>query len=235
MTSNLLNIQKNKKAIERIISSVQETETFQQAFVHSSFRNEIDDDKLADYETLEFLGDSILDMRVCLYIYRAYPSFSEGQMSKLKQFMVQENTLAELSKEIGLFNFLKLGAGEEKNKGVEKKSILADIFESFIAALYLEKGAQVVKKFLDLTLFAWIKGREDEIWDYKTQLQEFCQSQNNRLFYQVIKWKSQTKNQQFIIEVYDSLKQIRARGQGKSKKVAEQEAARQALEQLGKL
>jgi len=154
MTSNLLNIQKNKKAIERIISSVQETETFQQAFVHSSFRNEIDDDKLADYETLEFLGDSILDMRVCLYIYRAYPSFSEGQMSKLKQFMVQENTLAELSKEIGLFNFLKLGAGEEKNKGVEKKSILADIFESFIAALYLEKGAQVVKKFLDLTLFA---------------------------------------------------------------------------------
>ena len=71
MTSNLLSIQKNKKAIERIISSVQETETFQQAFVHSSFRNEIDDDKLADYETLEFLGDSILDMRVCLYIYRA--------------------------------------------------------------------------------------------------------------------------------------------------------------------
>jgi ribonuclease-3 len=147
-------MQKKKKEIEKIINSIQETATFQQAFIHSSFHNESNDDQISDYETLEFLGDSILDMQVCLYIYRNYPSFSEGQMSKLKQFMVQENTLAELSKEIGLFNFLKLGTGEEKNQGRKKTSILADIFESFIAALHLEKGARAVKKFLDLTLFA---------------------------------------------------------------------------------
>jgi ribonuclease-3 len=98
--------------------------------------------------------------------------------------------------------------------------------------LHLEKGARAVKKFLDLTLFAWVKGREEEVWDYKTQLQELCQAQNNRLFYQVIKWRNQTKNQQFIIEVYDDLGKIRAQGQGKSKKIAQQEAARAALAKL---
>lgn len=155
-------MQKKKKEIEKIINSIKETATFQQALTHSSFRNESNDDQISDYETLEFLGDSILDMQVCLYIYRNYPTFSEGQMSKLKQLMVQESTLAHLSKEVGLnrvdengkLEYLKLGEGETKNQGANKSSILADIFESFIAALYLEKGARNVKRFLDLTLFS---------------------------------------------------------------------------------
>jgi ribonuclease III len=142
-----------KKEVEKIINSIQESLLFQRAFTHISLTNETQK-KLSNYETLEFLGDSILDMQVCLYIYSNYPHYSEGQMSKLKQFMVREKTLAELSKEIRLFNFLKLGAGEKKNKGKQKASILADVFESFLAALYLEKGSEVVKKFLDLTLFA---------------------------------------------------------------------------------
>lgn len=227
-------MQKKTQKIGEIIKSIQETANFQRAFTHSSFTNEAEK-KVSDYETLEFLGDSVLDMYVCLYIYLQYPHYSEGQMSKLKQTMVQEKTLAELSKEIRFFQFLKLGAGEEKNKGREKVSILADIFESFIAALYLEKGARDVQKFLNLTLFAWIKGKEDKIWDYKTQLQEFCQTQNNRLIYRVIKWKNSNENQQFIVEVKDSLGRICAQGQGKSKKVAEQEAAHKALAELGEV
>src|SRR2546421_12948738 len=122
-----------KNKIEKIIESIQETSLFQQALTHSSFANENKEKKLADYETLEFLGDSILGMYVCLYIYRNYPHYSEGEMSKLKQFMVQQKTLAELSEETKLFRFLKLGTGEEKNKGKQKASTLADIFESFIA------------------------------------------------------------------------------------------------------
>ena len=224
-----------KEKIEKIINSIRETSTFKQALTHSSFRNEFNDGQILDYETLEFLGDSILDTQVCLYIYRNYPTFSEGQMSKLKQSMVKESTLAYLSKEIGLEKFLQLGAGEKKNRGDEKESILSDIFESFIAALYLEKGARDVKKFLGLTLFTWVKGKEDEVWDYKTQLQEFCQTQNNHLFYRVIKWRNQTANRQFVFEVYDSLGKICAQGQGKNKKIAQQEAARHALEKLGKL
>src|SRR3954468_19205052 len=149
-------MQKKKKEIEKIINGIQETTVFQQAFTHSSFRNELNSDQVSDYETLEFLGDSILDMQVCLYIYHNYPTFSEGQMSKLKQLMVQESTLAHLSKEVGLnrvdengkLEYLKLGEGETKNGGANKVSILADIFESFVAALYLEKGTNLVKKFL---------------------------------------------------------------------------------------
>ncbi|CAH1760567.1 12941_t:CDS:2 [Entrophospora sp. SA101] len=185
-----LTMKKNK--IEKIIQSVQETPLFRQAFTHSSFINENKEEKIADYETLEFLGDSILDMYVCLYIYRNYPHYSEGEMSKLKQFMVQQKTLAELSQETKLFQFLKLGAGEEKSKGKEKTNILADIFESFVAALYLEKGAKIVER-------------------------------------------NQAESQEFIVEVRDSLGKIRAQGQGKSKKSAEQEAARQALEKIGNL
>jgi ribonuclease-3 len=243
ITSLLCKNCKRKEKIEKIINSVRGTSNFKQALTHSSFRNEFNDGQILDYETLEFLGDSILDMQVCLYIYRNYPAFSEGQMSKLKQLMVQESTLAHLSKEVGLnrtdengkLEYLKLGEGEIKNGGADKDSILSDIFESFVAALHLEKGARLVKKFLDLTLFIWVKGKEDEVWDYKTQLQEFCQTQNNHLFYRVVKWRNQTADQQFVFEVYDSLGKICAQGQGKNKKIAQQEAARHALEKLGKL
>jgi len=227
----------NKKLIEKIISSVQQTSTFKQAFTHSSFRNEFNNGPISDYETLEFLGDSILDMQACLYIYRHYPTLSEGQMSKLKQSMVKESTLAYLSKEIGLKKFLQLGTGEKKNRGEEKESILSDVFESFVAALYLEKGTRTVKKFLSLTLFTWVKGKEDQVWDYKTQLQEFCQAQNSRLFYKFVneKKRNRSKNEPFVVEVYDSLGKIHAQGQGKSKKIAAQEAARHALEKLGNI
>jgi ribonuclease III len=150
----------NKKEIKKIINSIQKTSLFQQAFTHVSLTNETKK-KTSNYETLEFLGDSILDIQVCLYIWFNYPHYSEGQMSSLKKSMVREKTLAELSKEISFSNFLKLGTGEKKNKGQKKTSILADVFESFVAALYLEKGFGIVKKFLDLTLFTWVKGKEN--------------------------------------------------------------------------
>jgi ribonuclease-3 len=141
------------KEVKQIIEIIKGTALFRQAFTHSSFKNEVKPEEVMDYENLEFLGDSILEFHVSLFIYQKFPHFTEGQMSKLKQLMVQEKTLACLSKETKLFNFLILGTGEEKNQGRKKDSILADIFESFVAALYLEKGEKVVKKFLELTLF----------------------------------------------------------------------------------
>jgi ribonuclease-3 len=149
-----------KKEVKKIVNSIQKTPLFQQAFTHVSLTNETQK-KISNYETLEFLGDSILDMQACLYIYFNYPHYSEGQMSNLKKSMVREETLAKLSKELGFSSFLKLGTGEKKNQNQQKTSILADVFESFIAALYLEKGSAVVKKFLDLTLLEWIKGKEE--------------------------------------------------------------------------
>ena len=140
------------KTPEKIIVSIQNSKYFRQAFTHSSYCHEFPEEN--SYETLEFLGDSVLNFQTSLFIYHSFPHFAEGEMSKLKQLMVQESTLAYLSKEIGLDKFLQLGVGERKNKGAEKSSILADVFESFVAALYLEKGEKTVYKFLNLTLFS---------------------------------------------------------------------------------
>jgi ribonuclease-3 len=143
------------KKIKRLIESIKESNNFCQAFLHTSYLNELNLEKEPkySYETLEFLGDSILNFYTSFFIYQKFPNYAEGQMSKLKQLMVQESTLSHLSKEIGLGEFLKLGTGERKNHGTEKERILADIFESFVAALYLEKGGKTVYHFLNLTVF----------------------------------------------------------------------------------
>jgi ribonuclease-3 len=154
------------KKIRKIIESIKDAKHFKQAFVHTSYLNELklkrkndietsseNNVKICSYETLEFLGDSVLNFYASLFIYQKFPDYAEGQMSKLKQLMVQESTLAHLSQEIGLGKFLQLGAGERNNRGAEKESILADIFESFVAALYLEKGNKAVQRFLNLTVF----------------------------------------------------------------------------------
>ncbi|CAI2162071.1 11678_t:CDS:1 [Funneliformis geosporum] len=140
------------KQLRKIIESIKDTQSFQQAFTHTSYLNENNSESLVSYETLEFLGDSILNFYVSLFIYRSFPEYSEGKMSKLKQLMIQEKTLARLSRKIGLnetdeegnLKYLRLGEGEIKNQGGNKDSILADIFESFIASLYIEKGGKIV-------------------------------------------------------------------------------------------
>ncbi|MEG7978517.1 MAG: hypothetical protein NY202_00945 [Mollicutes bacterium UO1] len=162
---NNVNMTYQLDKIRKLITIIKDTNHFQQAFCHTSYLNELnlkknvnseqssENDVKFSYETLEFLGDSVLNFYTSLFIYQNFPQFAEGQMSKLKQLMVQENTLAHLSKKIGLGEFLQLGAGERKNGGSEKKSILADVFESFVAALYLEKGGKLVYRFLNLTVF----------------------------------------------------------------------------------
>jgi ribonuclease-3 len=234
------------KKISKIIESIKDTENFKQAFTHTSYLNELNlrrkndlesvpenNIKLSSYETLEFLGDSVLNFYASLFIYHHFPNYAEGQMSKLKQLMVQEDTLADLSSEIELNEFLQLGVGEEKNGGREKTSILADIFESFVAALYLEKGGKMVQRFLNLTIFTWIKGKENMVWDYKSQLQEYCQAQKNRITYRLKKMKRIKNQQLFIMEVSDELGTFQESGRGRSKKEAQQQAAAKAIKKLG--
>ena len=200
---------KNTNKVKNIIESLKESTYFQQAFTHSSYCNE---EKLAiSYEVLEFLGDSVLNFYTTLFIYRTFPHYSEGEMSKTKQLMVQESTLANLSREIGLnrtdengkLEYLKLGVGEQKSGGANKDRILADVFESFLAALYLEKGGKKVVRFLELTLFKWIQGKIGLTWDYKTQLQEYCQAQKNRVIYRSRKITNSKRQQLFVAEVSD--------------------------------
>lgn len=219
------------KQVKEIVDSIKETTCFRQAFIHTSFRNEFGLEN--SYETLEFLGDSILNFATALFLYRSFPHFNEGQMSKLKQLMVREKTLADLSKEFGLVDYLQLGNVEKRNDGANKNSILADIFESFLAALYLERGETAVYEFLNLTLFPWVKNKENVVWDYKSQLQEFCQAQKNRVNYQVKDEKNIGGKKIFLIEVWDELGTFWEEGQGKSKKEAEQQAAHKVVKKLG--
>lgn len=217
----------------RIIKIISGTENFKKAFTHTSFQNERSLGQGKSYECLEFLGDSILNFHVSFFIYRNYPGFSEGQMSKLKQFMIKESSLEEVSKSLGLSKFLMLGEAEKRNGGLKKTSILADIFESLIGAIYLEKGELLVKEFLNETLFEWISGKEYVIWDYKTKLQEFCQSEKNSLTYTLIGTSDVNCEREFTVEVRDSFKKLVERGKGKTKKSAEQEAAFKAMKALG--
>lgn len=233
------------KKIKKIIESVKDTDYFQQAFLHTSYLNELNLRRKTDaeqssennlkssYETLEFLGDSILNFYTSLFIYHKFPNYTEGQMSKLKQLMVQESTLADLSKEIGLGRFLQLGTGERKNRGTEKESILADIFESFVAALYLEKEGKMVNRFLNLTVFTWVEGKENMTWDYKSKLQEECQAQKNWVIYRKKEEKIEKGQKLFIMEVRDKLGTFCEWGEGKSKQEAEQKAAEKVIKKLG--
>ena len=203
------------KKIRKIIENIKGTDLFQQAFLHTSYLNELKlkgssepelnskSNPKHSYETLEFLGDSVLNFYTSLFIYHKFPNYAEGQMSKLKQSMVRESTLAFLSREIGLGEFLQLGTGERKNGGAEKESILSDIFESFVAALYLEKGGKVVRHFLNLTVFTWVEGKENMTWDYKSKLQEYCQAQKNWVSYREKQRKREKGQQLFIMEVRD--------------------------------
>ncbi|MCE8167834.1 MAG: ribonuclease III [Candidatus Moeniiplasma glomeromycotorum] len=234
------------KKIRKIIDSIKDTKNFRQAFLHTSYLNELklrkkseietnpENSEQYSYETLEFLGDSVLNFYTSLFIYQKFPHYGEGQMSKLKQLMVQESTLAHLSREIGLGEFLLLGAGEKKNHGAEKESILADVFESFVAALYLEKGGKTVYRFFKLTIFNWVEGKENMIWDYKSYLQEYCQQQKNKIKYQKKGIKRGKDNRIiFIREVSDELGTFREEGEGYSKDEAEKEAAAKVIKKLG--
>jgi ribonuclease III len=232
---------KQKSVIKKLIENIKETENFHHAFVHTSYLNENNLKTSMSYETLEFLGDSVLNFYTSLFIYNSFSHYSEGQMSKLKQLMVQESTLAYLSKEIELGKYLQLGEGEKKNQGNTKISILADIFESFVAALYLEKGGKIVWRFLTLTLFFWVKGKESLTWDHKSQLQEYCQAQKIKLSYYLKAEKRLGHKQLFFIEAILEDRDLskfpsvicRQIGKGNSKKEAEQEAAAKVIEKLG--
>ena len=233
-------------AAKKIIENIKETGNFRQAFTHTSYLNENSSENLKSYETMEFLGDSILNFYTTLFIYQSFSHYSEGQMSKLKQLIVQESTLAYLSKEIGLGEYLQLGSGERKNQGSNKNSILADVFESFVAALYLEKDQKTVWKFLNVTVFSWVKGKESSTWDYKSQLQEYCQAHKIKLYYFLRSEKRISNHQLFLVEavlennysgkLYQVHKErliCREMGSGKNKKEAEQGAARRVIEKLG--
>lgn len=213
---------------------VNSEELINNAFIHSSYVNE-SNRKLEDNERLEFMGDAVLQICVTERLYKYKERLSEGNMTLFRAKLVCEEALASYSLELGLNKFLLLGLGEEKHGGRTRPSIIADLFESFIGALYLDSGMDSVNIILDKVLLDVFENLDDlSITDYKTKLQEFIQSDSRKaVTYEVVNIEGPSNAPEFEVVVkLDQL--IFGRGKGLSKKKAEQMAAKDAFEKLVK-
>ena len=202
------------------------------ALTHSSYANEQWHNSLMSNERLEFLGDSILGMVVADYLYQKFPDRPEGELTRMRADMVCEQALAVVAERIGLGGHLLLGHGEEQGGGRQRASILADAVESVIAATYLDGGMDVAKAFIQRFVLCETPriGRHNA--DYKTALQELVQQKKNQIItYTLIGESGPDHDKTFTVEVRINGKTM-GQGSGSSKKRAEQEAARVAVETL---
>jgi ribonuclease-3 len=205
------------------------------ALVHSSFSNEHHNFAAKSNERLEFLGDAILDFVLSLMLYNNQANYSEGEMSKMRALIVCESSLNECAKEIGLGELIMLGKGEEANGGRTRPSILSDALEAIIGSIYLDGGMDEAQGFimhlLGDTYQKAIKGML--FMDYKTALQEELQKSGDVVIqYKLMESSGPDHSKTFKISVHSNGKAIGV-GVGKSKKDAEQMAARAALEKMG--
>ncbi len=206
-------------------------ELLHRATIHRSFANETEE-AIADNEVLEFLGDAVLGLVVSELLYRRNPELSEGEMSKLKAFLVSSESLARRAEEIELGSFLVLGKGEEKTDGRLKDSLLANSFEAVIAAVYLDGGLEAATAFVDSTVYQHLTDAMEEnvrFSDFKSLLQERLQSDGRTLpVYAVVEELGPDHDKTFRV-VVELEGEILGEGQGKTKKAAEQEAAERTL------
>lgn len=205
------------------------------ALTHRSFANERGQ-QAPDNEVLEFLGDAVLGLIVSDLLCKRHPYFSEGQVSKLKSFLVSASTLSMLGEKLGLGEFVLLGRGEEKSAGRGKGSILANTFEAIIAALYSDGGLECAEQFVVQRIEPLIEEVDEEtphpVHDFKSALQEQVQASGLAVpVYRVIEEEGPDHAKRFHVEVSVAGRCV-GRGRGRAKKRAEQEAARQAIEAL---
>lgn len=204
-----------------------------QALTHSSYANERHMKKLSDNERLEFLGDAVLEIISSEYLFHLHPDWREGELTKLRASIVCEQTLAFCSRKIDLGKYLFLGKGEDKTGGRTRKSILSDAFEAVIGAIYLDGGFTNAKEFVHKYVMDDIENMQ-LFYDSKTILQEIVQAENNgKLHYELVGEEGMDHDKKFIVEAVIGEKTI-SRGEGHTKKAAEQEAAYQAILKLKK-
>ncbi|MEI3606672.1 ribonuclease III [Pseudogracilibacillus sp. SE30717A] len=206
-----------------------------QAFTHSSYVNEHHRKHLADNERLEFLGDAVLELAVSDYLYNKFPKMTEGEMTKLRASIVCEESLFHFAEILEFSQYVLLGKGEERTGGRKRQALLADVFEAFLGALYLDQGMNVCQAFLERHIFPNINTDAfSYVMDYKTKLQEVIQQERgNSLQYRIIEEKGPAHRKEFVAEVIINGEK-RTKGTGNSKKTAEQFAAKRMLEELSK-
>lgn len=206
-------------------------ELLKEAFRHSSYVNEVGDSDLKDNERLEFLGDAVLDLAVSHILMDLFREEKEGVLSKCRAAIVNERVLSEVAKGLHLGDYLLLGKGEESSNGREKPSILADVLEALIGAIYLDGGFSRTKEIIH-RLFVPVLGSmniDSILDDFKSVLQEFTQeAYKTRPDYVLVAESGPAHDKTFRVALYVQGK-LMAEGEGRSKKEAEQKAAREAF------
>ena len=219
---------------ERIGYHFKNKELLTVALTHSSYAKERKAQHIEYNERLEFLGDAVLSIIVSDYIFKHCPDLPEGELTKLRASLVCEKSLFEFAKQINLGDYIVLSKGERKNGGAERPSIVSDAFEALIAAVYLDGGMEPASKHvLNFIIPAIKNSKKPQVKDYKTTLQEIIQKNpGERLEYVLVSESGPDHNEHFVFEVHLNSNVI-GKGGGKSKKEAEQQAAREALELMG--
>ncbi|HUJ18421.1 MAG TPA: ribonuclease III [Nitrospirota bacterium] len=220
---------------QRIAYRFRDPELLEQSLTHKSYANE---NRVASHnERMEFLGDSVLNLVVSEYLMKTCPDSSEGDLSKLRAAVVSEPALAAVAREIGLGSHLLLGRGEEQTGGRDKDSLLADCLEALIASIYLDSGKDEAGAFILRFFEEGIRKNctSGGAVEYKTRLQELCQERLKQLpEYRIVSETGPDHQKQFAVEVWINGR-ASGRGEGRSKKEAEQHAAKEALQLLGAL
>lgn len=200
-----------------------------QAFTHTSYVNEQRGKNIEDNERLEFLGDAVLQLVVSEWLFRRHPELAEGELTRMRSAIVCEPSLVRFAEALGFGDAVLLGKGEERTGGRTRPSLLADVFEAFVGALYLDQGLDAVRAFLERNLFAHLpeKGQADK--DFKTRLQEKVQTLGFAApEYRVVEERGPSHDRHFVVEVLIAGRAA-GRGEGRSKKEAEQQAAERTL------
>lgn len=217
------------KLFKRLKIMPNEMKYYHSAFSHSSYVYE--NHLKADYERLEFLGDAVLDLVISDYLYRNL-NVKEGDMTKIRASYVCENACYRYASDLDFSKYIKVGHGEESDGGRYKKVILADIFEAFMGAVYIDLGYDTVRKVILDIIVPYIEDPDISFFsDYKSTLQEYVQTEQKNLVYELVKEEGPAHSKLFTMNVViDGI--VYGTGVAQSKKEAEQEAAKSAIDKL---
>lgn len=230
---------KELKEFESIIKyKFNNIETLEKSLTHSSYSNEDKSYNKVNNERLEFLGDAVLSISVSRYIFDKFPDYPEGDLTKLRSQVVCEDTLSMVASELNIGKYMLLGKGEEASGGRDRKSILADAVEAIIAAIYIDGGYRKAESFVldNLTKYIHHAVKGKIVTDFKSYLQEYYQSKGHtcKIRYVVTKEEGPDHEKVFHVDVVIN-RVVAGSGSGKSKKLAEQEAAKNALTSEGQI
>ncbi|WAH35472.1 ribonuclease III [Alicyclobacillus dauci] len=199
-----------------------------QAFTHASYRNEHRKAQIQDNERLEFLGDAVLELLISDFLFHKYPHMPEGELTRMRAAIVCEASLVMFARRLSFDKYIRLGRGEERSGGRGRPALLADVFEAFLGALYIDQGVERVRTFVEVHIIPHLSDAKVGV-DYKTALQEWVQQRLGvALKYVIVEERGPAHAREFVVHVQVG-DTVRGIGAGKSKKEAEQQAAAAAL------